>query len=192
MIIHTTHLNGVLLLELETHEDARGAFTELFVDNKYAKLHDIGSFVQDNYSTSCHGVIRGLHYQRHYPQGKLLTVLQGHILDIVVDINPHSSTFAQHLKVELHGVHSAKNKERSLQLWIPPGYAHGFCVLSEQASIFYKCTQTYRSGDECGILWNDPDLAIQWPITDPIISFRDQTLPTLQEYIAQLPERGFS
>lgn len=182
MKVSTTVLDGVLLFELEAYSDARGSFTELFVQKRYAEAGMTQLFVQDNWSVSGKGVLRGLHFQKQHPQGKLVTVCQGHILDVVADVDPDSATFGQYIAVELHGVDEGKGVQ---QLWIPPGYAHGFCVMSDQASVFYKCTQTYHPEDETGIVWHDADLAIDWPVSSPVVSEKDQQLPTLQQWAEQ-------
>lgn len=180
MNIITMALPGVLLLELSVHADARGVFSEVFVQTRYAHAGISEPFVQDNWSRSVQGVLRGLHIQPHYPQGKLITVLRGRIWDVVADVNPASPTFGQCVGIDL-----AESSPRGLlrQLWVPPGYAHGFCVLSTEADVFYKCTQTYHPEDDAGVLWSDPELAITWPLADPVVSVRDAQLPDLQTYL---------
>jgi dTDP-4-dehydrorhamnose 3,5-epimerase len=189
MKVSTTVLDGVLLFELEAYSDARGSFTELFVQKRYAEAGMTQLFVQDNWSVSGKGVLRGLHFQKQHPQGKLVTVCQGHILDVVADVDPDSATFGQYIAVNLHGMQEVgrgRNKEIGMQqLWIPPGYAHGFCVLSDQASVLYKCTQIYHPEDEAGVVWHDADLAIDWPLSSPVVSEKDKALPTLQQWAEQ-------
>ena len=130
--------------------------------------------MQDNYSRSQKGVLRGLHFQITKPQGKLVSCPKGAVFDVAVDIDPNSITYGQYVGVEL-------TEENHKQLWVPPGYAHGFCVLSETADFQYKCTDYYDPSDEGGVIWNDPDVAIEWPIADPSLSNKDAILPTLAE-----------
>ena len=129
-------------------------------------------FVQDNRSRSTQGVLRGLHFQKHKPQGKLVTVTQGTVFDVAVDLRAESPTFGQYESVLLTG-------DNRVQFYIPPGFAHGFCVLSETADFQYKCTDYYDPSDEGGLLWNDPELAIAWPLDTPTLSAKDSVLPTL-------------
>ena len=136
--------------------------------------------MQDNHSRSRRGVLRGLHFQEQEPQGKLVRVSRGRVFDVAADIDPASPTFRQHVGVIL-------DDESQTQLFIPPGYAHGFCVLSEVADFEYKCTAHYRPDDGRGVLWNDPALAIDWPVADPIVSAADQQNPTLDEYLGRQP-----
>ena len=132
--------------------------------------------MQDNHSRSARGVLRGLHLQRSRPQGKLVSVSRGSVYDVAVDINPASPTCGQFVAVEL-------NDENHRQLWIPPGYAHGFCVLSDIADFQYKCTDYYIPEDEGGLLWNDPQVNIPWPIEQPLLSAKDQRNPTLAQLL---------
>lgn len=174
MEIRETGLDGVLLLEPEVFEDQRGFFKELYQEDRYLQAGISSGFVQDNYSRSFKYVLRGLHTQISRPQGKLVSCFRGVIFDVVVDINPKSKTFGSHIGVEL-------SEHNHYQLWIPPGYAHGFCVLSDYADFSYKCTDFYDPGSESGILWSDPDLKIDWPVDCPIVSAKDQDLPSLRE-----------
>lgn len=174
MQVTKTKLPGLLIIKPIVYEDDRGFFKETFQYKRYEKLGIKLPFVQDNHSFSKYGVLRGLHIQKRNPQGKLVSCTQGSIYDVAVDINPESETFGQYVSVEL----SEKNH---LQLWIPPGYAHGFCVLSEVAHFNYKCTDLYYPADECGLIWNDPDVKIKWPIDNPILSHKDLKLPTLNQ-----------
>ncbi|QEY59582.1 dTDP-4-dehydrorhamnose 3,5-epimerase [Pseudomonas sp. C27(2019)] len=174
MKITTTALPGVLIIEPRTFADARGFFLETFQTERYARAGITLPFVQDNHSRSKHGVLRGLHLQRNRPQGKLVSVSRGSVFDVTVDINPQSATFGQYVGLEL-------NDENHLQLWIPPGYAHGFCVLSDVADLHYKCTELYDPADETGVIWNDPDINIAWPLHTPLLSAKDQQLPRLSE-----------
>ncbi|MEM1041205.1 MAG: dTDP-4-dehydrorhamnose 3,5-epimerase [Bacteroidota bacterium] len=168
-----THLPGLLLFEPRVFEDARGAFRECYHADRY-RAHGLDAdFVQDNLSRSKRGVLRGLHFQKRYPQGKLLWVVRGTIFDVAVDLRP-GPTFGQHVAVEL-------SEANGRQLWVPPGFAHGFCALSDQADVFYKCTDLYRPDDEGGLRWDDPAFGIDWPIAEPILSDRDRQHPTLAE-----------
>ncbi|MCX5590183.1 dTDP-4-dehydrorhamnose 3,5-epimerase [Alcaligenes endophyticus] len=173
MKISHTHLAGVLIIEPTLHHDQRGHFKEIFNAQRYQELAGIQiPFVQVNQSRSAKGVLRGMHFQKTRPQGKLITVNMGHIYDVVVDIQPTSDTYGQYLAVEL----SDKNHR---QLWVPPGYAHGFCVLSEIADISYQCTEYYFPKDEAGLAWNCPEVNIMWPIENPVLSSKDGSLPRL-------------
>ena len=178
MKVTETRLAGVLILEPEIYRDARGYFLESYNQARYAELPGLNvAFVQDNHSHSKKGVLRGLHLQRRHPQGKLIRVVAGCVWDVAVDVNPNSATFRQWVGVEL----SASNH---LQVYVPPGYAHGFCVLSDSADFEYKCTDFYHPGDEVGLLWNDPELAIAWPIENPILSARDASNGSLRSILA--------
>ena len=140
---------------------------ETFQANRYLDLANIrSSFVQDNHSNSSKNVLRGLHFQKNHPQGKLVRVVKGEVFDVAVDIRKDSPTYGQRESIVL----SEKNR---LQFWIPPGFAHGFLVLSETADFLYKCTSFYKPEDEGCIVWNDPDLNIEWPISNPILSRKD-------------------
>jgi dTDP-4-dehydrorhamnose 3,5-epimerase len=162
---------GVYLIEPDVFRDSRGFFTETFHQEKYNRAVPY-DFVQDNMSFSQRGTVRGLHYQLQQPQGKLILVLSGEIFDVAVDIRRGSPTFgnwvAYHLSAENHW-----------QLFVPPGFAHGFMVLSETAQVYYKCTDLYCHGDEYGVLWNDPGIGIKWPDSEVILSDKDAVLPTL-------------
>lgn len=184
MKITETALPGVLIVEPKVFGDARGFFKESFHAGRYAEHHIPGkglSFVQDNHSRSRKGVLRGLHFQLKHPQGKLVSVVTGSVFDVAADVRVDSPTYRKWVGVEL----SAENHR---QLWVPPGYAHGFCVLSDIADFQYKCTDFYRPEDEGGIVWNDPDLAIEWPVDAPLVSDKDRLLPSLARATsAQLP-----
>ncbi len=178
MQVRQTALPGVLIIRPQVHRDSRGFFTERHHRRRYAAVPGLDvDFVQDNHSRSRHRVLRGLHLQQHHPQGKLVTVLAGKVWDLAVDIDPTSPTFRRWVGVEL----SAANHR---QLYIPPGYAHGFCVLSKQADVLYKCTDFHHPEDERGLAWNDPELAIAWPLANPILSPKDAANPSLREYLA--------
>ena len=159
-------LQGLFVIEPKVFGDARGFFMETWNLRKYQDAGIRVPFVQDNISVSRRGALRGLHFQNPNPQGKLVSVLQGQVLDLVVDIRLHSPTLGKWEAVEL----SSENK---LQFYIPPGFAHGFLVLSETAMFHYKCTDFYSPKDEMTIRWNDPDIGIRWPIQDPIVSEKD-------------------
>lgn len=168
MNIIETSLKDCLIIEPKTFEDDRGFFLETFNINRYQKLASINlPFVQDNHSQSKNKVLRGLHFQKTKPQGKLVRVLRGDVFDVAVDIRKKSPTFGKWEGVIL----SDKNKR---QLWVPPGFAHGFLVLSNFADFEYKCTDYYDPNDEGSLLWNDPDININWPLDDPILSGKDR------------------
>ncbi|MFA7475847.1 MAG: dTDP-4-dehydrorhamnose 3,5-epimerase [Castellaniella sp.] len=174
MKVIETALPGVRIIEPQVFGDARGWFLESFSARRYRAEAGIDlDFVQDNVSRSARGVLRGLHFQRTRPQGKLIQVIEGAVFDVAVDIDPRSATYGQHVAVEL----SAENHR---QIWIPPGYAHGFCVTSEAATFQYKCTDYYDPADEGGLAWNCPDLAIPWPIDTPVLSDKDRRHPGLK------------
>lgn len=169
-----TDLPGVLILEPEVFDDERGFFLESFHAQRYREAGIDAIFVQDNQSRSRKGVLRGLHFQRKYPQGKLVRVSRGSVFDVTADIDPSSATFGKHVGITL-------SEDTHRQVWIPPGYAHGFCVLSDMADLQYKCTALYCPDDEAGVVWNDTQLDIRWPTTTPLLSAKDQHLPTLAE-----------
>lgn len=178
MIVTETSLAGVVIITPDVHGDERGFFLESYHEERYREQAGIQEkFVQDNQSRSSHGVLRGLHFQIKHPQGKLVRVTYGEVFDVAVDIDPRSSTFRQWVGVNLSGTNHK-------QLYVPPGYAHGFVVLSESADFQYKCTDFYHPEDEGGIVWNDPDIAIEWPVADPVVSKKDQLLPTAALYYA--------
>ena len=176
MKVIETALPGVLIIEPKVFGDARGFFIETFQVERYREIGITQPFVQDNHSRSQRGVLRGLHFQKTRPQGKLVRVSRGAVYDVAVDIDPKSSTFGRYVGVEL-------NEVNHRQLWIPAGYAHGFCVLSEVADFEYKCTDLYFPEDEGGVIWNDPEVAIPWPISAPRLSDKDTRNPTLREMI---------
>ena len=178
MKVTETKLAGVLIIEPKVFGDSRGFFKETFQAERYREAGIEYTFVQDNYSRSQKGVLRGLHFQITKPQGKLVSCPKGAVFDVAVDIDPNSITYGQYVGVEL-------TEENHKQLWVPPGYAHGFCVLSETADFQYKCTDYYDPSDEGGVIWNDPDVAIEWPISDPSLSNKDALLPTLKELAHQ-------
>jgi dTDP-4-dehydrorhamnose 3,5-epimerase len=163
----------VLLIEPVTRGDARGWFLEAWRQKEYAEIGISGPFVQDNVSRSAHGVLRGLHFQEPHGQGKLVQVLEGAVWDVALDVRRGSPTFGRWVALELR----ADQQQR--QIWIPPGFAHGFCVTSETALILYKCTEPYAPDAERVIAWNDPSLGIPWPIRNPTLSARDAAAPLL-------------
>jgi dTDP-4-dehydrorhamnose 3,5-epimerase len=169
-----TELSGVLLLEPRRFGDDRGFFMEMFHAKRYAEAGISGPFVQDNFSRSARGILRGLHFQEPNAQGKLVQVLAGAVYDVAVDIRRGSPTFGRWVGVEL----TADNRR---QLWMPAGFAHGFCVLSESADFHYKCTDFYAPASERGIAWNDPDLGIPWPVKSPLLSPKDAVAPRLKD-----------
>lgn len=167
-------LPGVVLIEPDVFKDDRGFFMETHHQKKYAKEGIKKVFVQDNYSHSQKGVIRGLHYQLRHPQDKLVYVITGEIFDVAVDIRHGSPTFGKWVGTLL----SAENK---CQIFVPEGFAHGFCILSETADVLYKCTDFYSPGDELGVLWSDPTIGIDWSVEAPILSPKDSQYPGLKE-----------
>lgn len=177
MRVIETALPGVLILEPKVFGDNRGFFQETWRADTYSNI-GIPPFVQDNHSRSAKGVLRGLHSQRTRPQGKLVRVSRGTVFDVAVDINPYSATFGQYVGVEL-------SDSNHRQFYVPPGYAHGFCVVSDDADFLYKCTEYYQPGDEIGVLWNDPAIGIQWPVNEPLLSDKDRALPALAALSAQ-------
>ena len=171
MQVKSTRIPDVKILQCEAFEDHRGVFVRYW-DSAIWAQQGIGPFVQDNVSVSAEGVLRGLHFQREEPQGKLVSVLAGSIFDVAVDIRNDSATYGQWVGVELYaGGHR--------QLWVPPGFAHGFCVIEGPATVHYRCTSLYRPESQGGIRWNDPSLGIEWPIEQPVLSDRDQKQPFL-------------
>ena len=174
MNVIPTAIPDVLIIEPKVFGDERGFFYETYQEARYKAAGITADFVQDNRSRSTQNVLRGLHFQKTKPQGKLVTVTQGRVFDVAVDLRPDSSTFGLHESVLLTG-------ENKVQFYIPPGFAHGFCVLSETADFQYKCTDYYDPTDESGLLWNDPALGIAWPLTAPLLSPKDSVQPTLAQ-----------
>jgi dTDP-4-dehydrorhamnose 3,5-epimerase len=182
MKVLTCDIAGLLVVEPKVHGDARGFFLETWNQRRYREAGLDADFVQDNVSLSRRGILRGLHFQNPSPQGKLLQVLQGEVFDVAVDIRRSSPTFGK-----WHGlVLSGENKR---QFYIPPGFAHGFAVLSETAFFQYKCTEFYAPKAEIAIRWDDPDIGIQWPLKEPLLSERDAKGLRLHDIA---PERLFS
>lgn len=174
MKIIASSLPGCVLIEPAVFGDSRGFFFETWNAERYAEQGLPGSFVQSNVSSSSRGVLRGLHYQWPRPQGKLVTVLHGEVYDVAVDIRRGSPTFGRWEAFMLSG-------ENRRQLWIPPGFAHGFAVLSDTALFNYLCTDVYVKEADAAIRWNDADLAVDWPISAPSLSAKDEQAPFLQD-----------
>lgn len=174
MKIKETNIEGVLLIEPDIYRDDRGFFLETYSEIKYFEKEIKVKFVQDNLSSSKQNTIRGLHYQIKKPQGKLVRVSRGTVFDVALDIRRSSSTFGKFFYTIL-------DDQKFHQLYMPPGIAHGFCVISKFADFEYKCTDFYSPEDERGILWKDPELAINWPVKHPIVSSRDQGFKRLSE-----------
>lgn len=179
MQVSQTQIPGVLLIRPQVHEDGRGLFFESYHQGKMAEAGISDLFVQDNHSRSCKNTLRGLHYQLKHPQAKLCRVVQGEVLDVAVDIRVGSPYFGHWVSAIL----SAANKQ---QILIPRGFAHGFIVLSETAEFLYKCTDFYHPEDEHGVLWNDPELAIAWQVSEPILSRKDRTNLPLRKIAPEL------
>jgi dTDP-4-dehydrorhamnose 3,5-epimerase len=179
MKVIETDLPQVLILEPTVYQDSRGFFMEMYQESRYFSAGVQEKFVQDNISSSGKNIVRGLHYQLKNPQGKLVSVLRGKVFDVIVDLRQGSPHFSQWIGVEL----SAENKR---QVYIPPGFAHGFCSLTEDVLFHYKCTQLYDTQDEYGILWSDPALQITWPLAEQAnVSEKDNALPVLAELSPQ-------
>ena len=177
MKVTKTKLKDCVIIEPNVFGDDRGFFLETFQLARYRNEAGITlPFVQDNHSRSARGVLRGLHFQRTKPQGKLVRVVKGEVFDVAVDIREGSSTFG-----EWEGVILSEENKR--QFWVPPGFAHGFVVLSDIADFEYKCTDYYDPKDEGSILWSDPDLNISWPLSDPILSQKDISAPLLADIL---------
>jgi dTDP-4-dehydrorhamnose 3,5-epimerase len=175
MIVETTPLPGVLLVKPDVFGDSRGFFLESWNRRRYAEAGLNRDFVQDNQSLSRRGILRGLHFQNPQPQGKLVQVLQGEVFDVAVDIRLGAPTFGQWYGAIL-------SEENHHQLWIPEGFAHGFCVTSNTALFAYKCTDFYNPQAEFSLRWDDPDLGIDWPIGNPVLSAKDQAGVLLKDF----------
>lgn len=172
MKVEETNLEGVLLITPKVFGDSRGFFLETWSKDRYKEIGIALDFVQDNQSFSTKNVLRGLHFQNPNAQGKLVSVVKGCVFDVAVDIRKGSRSFGEWVGVKL-------SEENHQQLWIPPGFAHGFCVLSDTTLFTYKCTDVYTPSAEGGILWNDPEIGIDWPVENPILSDKDQVYPQL-------------
>ncbi len=174
MKVVATELPGVLIVEPSVFTDERGRFVETYREQAYREIGIPEAFVQDNLSTSVRGTLRGLHFQRAHPQGKLVMVTRGEIFDVAVDIRRTSPTYRRWVGTRLTG-------ESARQVWIPPGFAHGFVALSETADVVYKVTAPYVADDQHCVIWNDHELGITWPIAEPLLSPRDRNAPSLAE-----------
>jgi len=180
MVVVPSRLSDVLLIERRVFSDDRGWFVEAWNAERYREAGMAETFVQDNVSYSTHGVLRGLHFQRDpHAQGKLVSVLRGEVFDVVVDIRPASSTFGQWMGETL-------SAENGRQLYIPPGFAHGFVVTSDDAVFLYKCTAAYAPQAEGCIRWDDPDIGIAWPVARPTVSERDAAAGSLRKVVVSV------
>ncbi len=180
--VTTNAIEGLCIIEPAVYGDERGYFLETYNQSDFFDAGLTMKFVQDNQSMSKKGVLRGMHLQKEYPQGKLVRVIRGEVFDVAVDLRRESKTFGQWFGVELTAVLSAENKK---QFYIPEGFMHGFLVLSEEAEFAYRCTEFYHPEDEYGIAWNDPEIGIEWPIdeeTGIILADRDKKLPSFKEW----------
>jgi dTDP-4-dehydrorhamnose 3,5-epimerase len=175
-----TELPGVVVIEPDVHRDGRGFFLETYHADRYRGHGVPGPFVQDNHSQSVAGTLRGLHLQLRHPQGKLIRVVEGEVFDVAVDVRRGSPTFGRWVSVTL-------TADNFRQCYVPPGFAHGFFVVSPIAQLEYKCTDLYDPASEIGIAWNDPAIGISWPVTHPVLSHRDSQHPTLAELGDRLP-----
>ena len=180
MRVIPTDIPGVLVIEPDVHMDGRGFFLETYHAGRYTAHGIPGPFVQDNHSRSGQGTLRGLHLQLGRPQGKLVHVIEGEIYDVAVDVRRGSPTFGPFVGVTL-------GADNFRQCYIPPGFAHGFCVVTRAAQVEYKCTDVYDPASEIGIAWNDPAIGIPWPVKDPRLSARDARHPRLAELTDTLP-----
>ena len=183
MKFQPSEIPDIIIIEPDVHRDARGFFLESYNERKYREAGVPATFVQDNHSRSMRRTLRGLHAQRRRPQGKLVRAIEGEIFDVAVDVRRGSPTFGRWVGVRL----SAENFK---QIYVPPGFAHGFCVLSELAQVEYKVTDFYDPTDELGLLWNDPEVGIQWPVPEPLLSPKDSSAARLREIMDQLPRYG--
>jgi dTDP-4-dehydrorhamnose 3,5-epimerase len=175
-----TAIPDVLVVEPDVHADGRGFFLETYHADRYRQHGIAGPFVQDNHSRSAGGTLRGLHLQLARPQGKLVRVIEGEIYDVAVDVRRGSPTYGRYVAVTLSDANFR-------QCYIPPGFAHGFCVVSAVAQVEYKCTDLYDPASEIGIAWNDPAIGIPWPVADPVLSARDSRHPLLAAVADRLP-----
>jgi dTDP-4-dehydrorhamnose 3,5-epimerase len=182
--IESTHLNGLVVLRPEVFEDRRGFFLEAFRADRFKELGLPWEFVQDNHSGSVRGVLRGLHFQWDPPMGKLMRVTVGSAYLMAVDIRKGSPTLGQWYGREV-------SAESRLQIWAPAGFARGFCVLSDYAELQYKCTGTYSNAGESGILWNDPEIGIEWPVDNPQLSEKDTKAQTLARWLERPESDNF-
>jgi dTDP-4-dehydrorhamnose 3,5-epimerase len=179
MKIIETKIKDLIIIEPKVYSDGRGYFFETYQEQRYKENGIPYKFVQDNRSKSIKGVLRGLHFQKTKPQGKLVSVTSGEVLDVAVDLRINSETFGSYESVVL-------TEDNKRQFFVPPGFAHGFLVLSDTAEFTYKCTDYYDPADEGGIIWNDPELAIDWGVDIPALSEKDQSLHTFSEYKSKI------
>ncbi|HEY7337735.1 MAG TPA: dTDP-4-dehydrorhamnose 3,5-epimerase [Bryobacteraceae bacterium] len=184
LTIESRHLNDVVVIKPEVFEDGRGFFSETFREDQFKALGLPHNFVQDNHSRSVKGVVRGLHFQWDPPMGKLMRVTVGSAFLVAVDLRKESPTLGQWVGVEA----SAENRR---QVWAPACFARGFCVLSDVAEIQYKCTGLYNKNAEAGIRWDDPSIAIEWPTAEPLLSPKDRTAQTLEEWLTRAEATHF-
>jgi dTDP-4-dehydrorhamnose 3,5-epimerase len=175
-----TDLPGVIVVEPVVHRDSRGFFLETYHARRYRDAGIAATFVQDNHSRSMRGTVRGLHFQVRRPQGKLVRALFGEMYDVAVDVRRGSPTFGRWVGAHL-------TAENFRQIYVPPGFAHGFCILSEVGEVEYKCTELYDPEDELGIAWNDPQVGVQWPVAEPLLSAKDKAAPRLADVLDRLP-----
>ena len=180
MNVVATGLPGVVIVEPRVFRDERGFFLESYNEQRFREAGLPTEFCQDNHSRSVRGVVRGLHCQVAHPQGKLVSVAHGAIFDVAVDVRRGSPHFGRWVGVHLTG-------EDGRALWIPPGFAHGFCAVSDVADVTYKCTGLYHPEDECGVMWNDPGIGIEWPVRDAIVSAKDAQCAPLHAGRRDLP-----
>jgi dTDP-4-dehydrorhamnose 3,5-epimerase len=178
-----TALPGVVVVEPVVHRDSRGFFLETYNERRYREAGITATFVQDNHSRSARGTVRGLHFQVRRLQGKLVRAVAGEMFDVAVDVRRGSPAFGRWVGVHL----SAENFR---QIYVPPGFAHGFCVLSEVGEVEYKCTELYEAADELVIAWNDPEIGVEWPVKEPLLSAKDKAAPRLAEVLDRLPAYG--
>ena len=171
-----TNIPDVILIKPKVFADNRGFFMETYQTKRFAEAGINVNFVQDNHSGSCQSTLRGLHYQIQHAQGKLVRVIAGEVFDVAVDIRKNSPTYGKHISVEL-------SEENKSILYIPEGFAHGFCVLSEEAEVLYKCSSLYNSETEHTISWDDPDIEVYWPVSNPLLSDRDKNGQSFREYL---------
>jgi dTDP-4-dehydrorhamnose 3,5-epimerase len=181
MKITRTDLDGVVLIDPHVFDDTRGFFMESHHHGRYSDADISRDFIQDNLSFSTRNTLRGLHFQLENPQAKLVQVITGEIFDVAVDIRLGSPTFKKWVGVRL-------SEENHRQIFIPEGFAHGFCVLSPSTHVLYKCSDIYAPDDQCGLIWSDPDIGIAWPVREPILSEKDQLYPSLSDLT---PDRLF-
>ena len=185
MKIIDIELPGVKIIEPDVYSDGRGYFLETFQERRYREFGINATFVQDNLSFSTKGTLRGLHYQYPHSQAKLVQVVQGEVLDVIVDIRRGSPTFGEWSGVRL-------SEENHRQLFAPEGFAHGYCVLSDTAIFTYKCSDFYAPDCEKGVLWSDPDIGIDWPVKNPILSSKDENAQSLKEWLNTESSNNFT